>query len=184
LNRDKGMTKRKYPLAKVYGLIEPGPVVLLTTAGKARANVMTLSWLTMVEFEPPLVACVLSDRDYSYELLKKNEQCAINIPTLELAQKMVSVGNHSGRNLDKFKAYGLTATPASIVNAPLVAECYASLECQVYDTQMVAKYGLFILEVVKAWVDTSVKDPKTLHHRGKGKFMVAGETIKLSSKMK
>jgi flavin reductase (DIM6/NTAB) family NADH-FMN oxidoreductase RutF len=178
------MAKRSYPLAKVYGLLEPGPVVLLTTAGKTRPNVMTLSWLTMVEFEPPLVACVVSNRDYSFELLRKSGECAINIPTAELAQKVVSIGNHTGRDMDKFQSLGLTQKPASLVGAPLIAECYASLECRVYDTRMVAKYGLFILEVVKAWVDTAVKDPKTLHHRGKGAFMVAGETIKLRSKMK
>ena len=44
------------PLAKVYQLIEPGPVVLLTTAHKGRANVMTMSWHMMVDFEPPLIA--------------------------------------------------------------------------------------------------------------------------------
>jgi flavin reductase (DIM6/NTAB) family NADH-FMN oxidoreductase RutF len=49
---------------------------------------------------------------------------------------------------------------------------------------MVAEYCLFILEVVKAWADPAVHDPRTLHHRGKGRFMVAGETIKLKSKMK
>jgi flavin reductase (DIM6/NTAB) family NADH-FMN oxidoreductase RutF len=178
------MAKRSYPLARVYSLLEPGPVVLLTTAGKARPNVMTLSWLTMVEFEPPLVACVVSNRDYSFELLRKSGECAINIPTAELARKVVSVGNHTGRDMDKFQSFGLTQKPASLVGAPLIVECYASLECRVYDTRMVATYGLFILEVVKAWVDTAVKDPKTLHHRGKGAFMVAGETIKLRSKMK
>ena len=41
------------PLAKVYQLLEPGPVVLLATASGGRANVMTMSWHMMVEFEPP-----------------------------------------------------------------------------------------------------------------------------------
>jgi len=48
---------------------------------------------------------------------------------------------------------------------------------------MANRYGLFILEVVKAWADTSVKDPRTLHHRGNGRFMVAGENIRLASRM-
>ena len=46
------MAKRSYPLSKVYGLLEPGPVVLLTMLHKGRANVMTMSWHTMMEFEP------------------------------------------------------------------------------------------------------------------------------------
>jgi len=178
------MVKRSYPLGKVYGLLEPGPVVLLTTSSRDRPNVMTLSWLTMVEFEPPLVACVVSNRDYSFGLLKQSGECGINIPSAELAGKVVAVGNSTGRDTDKFQAFGLTPKKAALVAAPLIAECYASLECRVYDSRMVAKYGLFILEVVKAWVDTSVRNPKTLHHRGMGRFMVAGETIKLRSRMK
>ena len=42
------------PLSKVYQLLEPGPVVLLTTARRGHANLMTMSWHMMVEFEPPL----------------------------------------------------------------------------------------------------------------------------------
>jgi flavin reductase (DIM6/NTAB) family NADH-FMN oxidoreductase RutF len=42
--------KRALALPKVYGLLEPGPVVLLTTSHKGAANVMTLSWHTMLEF--------------------------------------------------------------------------------------------------------------------------------------
>ena len=70
------------------------------------------------------------------------------------------------------------------VQAPLVAECYASLECKVADTRLVNRYNFFILEVVQAWVDTAVKKPQTLHHRGNGVFVVAGETVKLRSGMK
>jgi len=54
----------------------------------------------------------------------------------------------------------------------------------VLDTRMLARYGFFVLEVVKAWIDPARQDPRTLHHRGRGSFMVAGETVKLASKMK
>ncbi|HMC12760.1 MAG TPA: flavin reductase, partial [Gallionellaceae bacterium] len=80
--------------------------------------------------------------------------------------------------------FGLTLLPASQLAPPLIAECYANLECRVVDTRMVNKYNFFVLEVVKAWIDPSRKNPRTLHHQGKGVFMVAGRTIKLPSKMK
>ena len=65
-----------------------------------------------------------------------------------------------------------------VVGAPRIAECYANLECRVHDTRMVNRYGIFVLEVVGARVAASVKEPRTLHHRGYGTFMVAGETIR------
>jgi flavin reductase (DIM6/NTAB) family NADH-FMN oxidoreductase RutF len=180
--------KRKpaYPLAKVYGLLEPGPVLLLATAQRGHANVMPLSWHTMLEFEPPLVGCVLSNRDHSYQALLATRECTLNIPTEALSAQVVACGNTSGREVpDKFLAFGLTPEPARLVAPPRVAECYASLECRVVDTRMVRRYGLFVLEVVAAGVDRAqAKAPRTLHHRGYGAFMVAGETVQLPSRMR
>ncbi|MDR3727585.1 MAG: flavin reductase family protein [Terracidiphilus sp.] len=174
---------KNLPLAKVYQLLEPGPVVLLTTARKGRANVMAMSWHMMVEFEPPLVACVVSNADYSYTALRETKQCVIAIPALELAPKVVQIGNCSGRDVDKFQKFGLTVAPASQVAAPLLVECFANLECKVVDTHLVNKYNLFVLEVLKAWTDPAQRHPKTIHHHGYGSFVVDGETIKLKSKM-
>jgi flavin reductase (DIM6/NTAB) family NADH-FMN oxidoreductase RutF len=178
------MGKKSFPLSKVYGMLEPGPVVLVTTSSKGLANIMAMSWHTMIDFEPPIVGCVISNRNHTFDILKATKECVINIPTVELAEKVVGCGNTSGRKIDKFKVFGLTQATASHVKAPLIEECYANLECKVVDEKMVARYNLFILEVVKAWIDPARKDPWTIHHRGRGVFMVAGETIKLPSKMK
>ena len=178
------MKREALPLSDAYQLLEPGPVVLLTTAHKGRRNVMTMSWHTMMEFEPPLVGFVMSNANDSFALLKASKECVINIPTVDIARQVVGVGNSHGNQVDKFAAFGLTAKPAAQVQAPLIAECYANLECKVVDTRLANQYNFFILEVVKGWIDTSVKNPQTLHHRGNGVFMVAGEVIKLPSKMK
>lgn len=176
--------KKSFPLSRVYGLLEPGPVVLVTTALKGRSNIMTLSWHTMMEFEPPLIGCVLSNRNHTFGMLAASKECVINIPTVEMAAAVVGCGNASGRKVDKFKKFHLNPSPASSVKAPLIDECYASLECRVVDGRLAEKYNFFVLEAVKAWLDPSKKNPKTLHHRGRGVFMVAGKIIRLRSKAK
>jgi flavin reductase (DIM6/NTAB) family NADH-FMN oxidoreductase RutF len=178
------MKRRTLPLSQVYRLLEPGPVVLLATASKGRANVMPMSWLTMLEFEPPLVGCVCSNRNHSFETLRATRECVIAIPTVELAKQVVGCGNTTGRRVDKFGRFGLTPLPASQVGAPLIAECFANLECKVVDTRMVDKYNFFVLEVTKAWIRQGAGEPRTIHHRGRGAFMVAGRTIRLPSRMK
>jgi flavin reductase (DIM6/NTAB) family NADH-FMN oxidoreductase RutF len=157
-------------------------VVLLTTAHKGHANIMTMSWQMMAEFEPPLVACVVSNANHSFTALRATKECVIAIPSLELATKVVQIGNCSGQNVDKFERFGLTPAPAAHVTAPLVAECFANLECKVFDTRLVNKFNIFILEVVKAWADPTHKHPKTIHHQGYGRFVVDGEMIKLKSR--
>jgi flavin reductase (DIM6/NTAB) family NADH-FMN oxidoreductase RutF len=178
------MAMKALPLSKVYQLIEPGPVVLLTTARKGRANVMTMSWHMMVEFEPPLVACVVSGANHSFAALRATGECVIAIPARKLAAKVAQVGNASGRDIDKFAAFGLTPVAAARVAAPLVAECFANLECRVADRRLVNAYNLFILEVVKAWIDPRQKNPKTIHHHGYGRFVVDGPAITLKSRMR
>jgi len=179
---------KDYPLSKVFHLLEPGPTVLVTTAQEGRANVMTMSWHMMMEFEPPLIGCVVSAWNHSFTALAATRECVIAIPALALAETVVDIGNCSGRDTDKFAAFGLTTRPAARVHPPLLAECFANLECRVADDALVDKYNLFVLEVVKAWVDPKQFGPKkpapqTLHHNGDGTFRVAGETLDLKARM-
>lgn len=51
------MVKKSFTLSKAYQLLEPGPVVMVTTSLKGKPNIMTMSWHMMIDFEPPLVGC-------------------------------------------------------------------------------------------------------------------------------
>ncbi len=173
----------RLPLAKVYQLLEPGPVVLLTTARGGRPNVMTMSWHMMVEFEPPLVACVVSSANHSFAALRSTGECVIAIPARKLAAQAVKIGNVSGRKIDKFALSGLTPAPAKTVAPPLIVECFANLECRVIDTRLVNRFNLFVMQVTRAWVDRSQNTPKTIHHQGYGRFVVDGAALRLKSRM-
>lgn len=174
--------KRGMPLGAVYRLLEPGPVVLLTTARAGKANVMPMSWHTMMEFTPPLVGCIVSNRNHSFEALRATRECVINIPTVALIEQTVACGNVSGRRVDKFAACGLTPMPARRVRAPLIAECPVSLECRVVDARFVSTYNFFVLRVVAAWRSPRPKRLRTFHHLGMGRFMIAGPTRRLASR--
>jgi flavin reductase (DIM6/NTAB) family NADH-FMN oxidoreductase RutF len=176
------MKKKSFPLSKVYQLLTPGPVVMVTTSYKGKDNVMTMSWHMMIDFDPPLIGCVIDEQNYSFKLLKKTKECVINIPTVELAPKVVAVGNISGSKVDKFKKFNISKETASQVEAPLIGECYANLECKVVDMKMASKYNIFILEVLKAWVKPIKKRLRTIHHCGGNNFIVDGKVIKVSSK--
>ena len=102
------MSKREFPLSGVHALLEPGPVVLLSSTAGGRPNVMAQSWHTMVEFEPPLVACVISNRNHSFAAIDATGECVINLPGAALADAIVGCGNTSGATIDKFAAFGLS----------------------------------------------------------------------------
>jgi flavin reductase (DIM6/NTAB) family NADH-FMN oxidoreductase RutF len=182
--RENEMYKKKdFPVSKIRRFLEPGPVVFVSSAWKGKQNIMTMGWHTVMEFSPSLIGCIISNQNHSFEMIKKSRECAINIPTQDMAKKVVGIGNCSGSEIDKFKKFKLTAAAASEVDAPLIQECYANFECKVYDARLVNRYNFFIFEVVKAHVAVSPKYPRTLHFRGDGVFMLSGRSIKLPSKV-
>jgi flavin reductase (DIM6/NTAB) family NADH-FMN oxidoreductase RutF len=167
-------TKSDFPVAKVRRFIEPGPIVLVSSAHKGATNIMTMGWHVIMEFEPSLIGCYIWTENHSFEMIRKSRQCVINLPTEDLAAKVVKIGNSSGRDIDKFTEFGLTPKPGTHIRAPLIEECYANFECKLIDSSLIRKYSLFVFEVVKAHVATSPKTPKTIHYRGDGEFMISG----------
>ena len=109
-------------------LLEPGPVVLVSTAGEGKPNIMTISWHMVLDFTPQF-AFMTGTWNYSFEALMKNRECVIAIPTVDLAQKVVKIGACSGSDTDKFKKFELTPLKAKSVKAPLIKECLANIEC-------------------------------------------------------
>jgi len=180
----KAYKKQDFPVEKIRKFLEPGPIVLVSSCWKGKTNIMTMGWHTVLEFSPSLVGCMITGANHSYEMIRKSGECVINIPTVDLLDAVIGIGNTSGKNTDKFKQFKLTAEVAEMVKAPLIKECYANYECRVADGAMLRKYNFFILEVVKAHVATSPKYPRTVHYRGEGIFMIAGKEIALPKKFK
>ncbi len=169
--------------SKAYLLLEAGPIVLVTTSHHGRANVMTMGFHMMVQHSPPLIGCCIGPWDHSYTALEATGECVIAIPTVDLARKVVDIGNTSGAQADKFGKFKLTAVPAGEVSAPLIAECLANIECRVADAALVDKYNLFILEAVAIWIDRERKERRTLNHNGDGTFTVDGRVLDLRERM-
>jgi len=170
----KTYKKKDFPVANVRRFLEPGPVVLVSSAHKGQRNIMTMGWHMVMMEAPSLVGCFIWDQNSSYELVRRSKECVINVPTLDLVNTVIGVGNCHGPRPDKFKKFGLTPVEATKIGAPLIAECYANFECRLVDASLIKRYSLFVFEVVKAHVATSPKYPTTVHYRGDGVFMVSG----------
>src|SRR5277367_3978421 len=169
--------KRDFPLDQIRRYLEPGPIVLVSSAWQGKTNIMTMGWHTVMEFVPSLVGCIIAGGNHSFDLIRHSGECVINIPTTALTNEVVGVGNTTGASVDKFTRFDLTADPAERVAAPLIRECHANLECRLADGSLIERYNFFIFEVVKAHVATVPKYPETLHYTGDGVFMVSGKII-------
>lgn len=179
----KNYLKKDFPTSNVRRFLEPGPIILVSSTWGGENNIMTMGWHLIMGFEPSLVGCYIWIENHSFNMIRRSKECIINIPTIEIASKVVSIGNCSGAEIDKFQKFKLTALPGTKVKAPMIKECYANFECKLVDSSLIKKYSLFIFEVVKAHVATSPKFPKTIHYRGDGLFMISGPTTRQYRKL-
>jgi flavin reductase (DIM6/NTAB) family NADH-FMN oxidoreductase RutF len=162
---------RQLKLSRAFTLIEPGPVVLVTTHDVGKSNIMTISWTMVLDFTP-VFAITTGDWNYSFTALRKTGECVIAIPAVDLLDRVVGIGTCSGADTDKFAKFGLTAVAGKIVKAPLIAECVANIECKVVD--VVSNHSIVVLEAVAAHIDATRKEKRTIHAVGDGTFVVDG----------
>lgn len=177
----KKKTKKDYPVENARHFLEPTPTVLVTSSYQDERNIMTMGWYTIMEFVPSLVGCMISSANHSFELIKKSKECVINIPIVKLATTVVSIGNCSGSEVNKFDKFKMLTENGNIVKAPLLVDCFANFECKLYDDKLVDKYNFFIFEIVKAHVAVSPKYPKTIQYRGDSHFVQSGKNFIIPS---
>ncbi len=165
---------RQLKLGKAFTLMESGPVVLVTTHDGHKNNIMTISWTMVMDFTP-VFAILTGEWNHSFAALRKNRECVIAIPTVDLLDKVVGIGTCSGADTDKFARFKLTPVPGKVVKSPLIKECLANIECKV--TDIVRKHNIVVLEAVAACIDPARKEKRTLHAVGDGTFIVDGRRI-------
>ena len=172
---------KKMPISKAFTLMEPGPVVFITTNNGEKNNMMTISW-TMVMGFTPIFAITTGPWNYSYAALRKFRECVVAIPTVDLIDQVVGVGTCSGSDTDKFEKFGLTPLKGKHVRSPLIKECLANIECKVID--IVKKHNIIVLEGAAAYFDRSRKEKRTIHAIGDGTFVVDGRKLNRKKMMR
>lgn len=161
-------------LNKAFTLIEPGPVVLVTTNDGRKENVMTITWTMVLDFSAVL-AITTGPWNHSYAALRDTKECVLSIPTVDLIDTAVGIGTCSGKDTDKFEKFGLTRAKARHVRAPLIRECLANIECRVVD--IIDRHSIVVLEGVAAYFDSARKEQRMIHAVGDGTFIVDGRKI-------
>lgn len=178
-------------LSRAYRLLNHGPVVLVSSAHGDRRNVMAASWSMPLDFDPPKVAVVIDKSTLTRELVEASGTFALNVPLRPLARLTESVGTESGRDFDKFAAFGMETFAADQVAAPLITGCAAWLECRVIpEPHNQEAYDLFLAEVVAASADPALFSngrwhfpagaDRTLHYIAGGAFFETGAAFSVA----
>ncbi|RAL08093.1 flavin reductase family protein [Aspergillus homomorphus CBS 101889] len=112
---------RPYPTHKVNRMLEPGPVVLVTTGSLADRthNIMTMGFHMMIQHEEPtLIGACIGPWDKSFDNLRRTGQCVLAVPAAELLEQVVDIGNCSGETVDKWEAFGMIPVEPPVLPLP------------------------------------------------------------------
>lgn len=164
------------PLNRAFTLLEPGPVTWVATrsAQDGRANVMTITWTMVRDFEGGFVIAT-GPWNHSWRALTETRACVIAIPGADLIDTVIGVGMTTGAETDKFSRFALTALPAETVAAPLIGEALANVECRV--EEVIEPHGLVLLRAEAAWTNPDRAERRTLHAVGDGTFVIDGDRL-------
>ncbi|OPY03460.1 MAG: Flavoredoxin [Syntrophorhabdus sp. PtaB.Bin047] len=169
-----GVLVEQLEISRAFMLLEPGPVVLVTTNDGKKDNIMTISWTMVMDFTP-VFAMTTGEWNYSFRALRTTKECVVAVPTVDMLDKVVGIGTCSGSDTDKFTKFKLTPVKGKMVKAPLIQECLANIECRVID--IIKRHNIVILEALAAYFDTSRKEKRTVHAVGDGTFIVDGRKL-------
>ncbi len=137
-------------------LLAPVPAVMVSCSDGERDNIITVAWTGILSTNPPKTYISVRPSRFSYEMIKKSGEFAINLTPSSLVKTADFCGMYTGKKVDKFAKYTLTKEKASKISCPLIAECPISLECKVTDIIPLGSHDMFIADVLAVDVDEAL----------------------------
>lgn len=171
------------PVDLSYRLINHGPTVIIGTSLEDRRNLMAAAWVMPISASPPKIVVALGP-SYSRELIEASRRFSISVPPISMIELVYNLGTTSGRHRDKIADTSLEIIDGASASVPLVAGCFAWMECSVLiNPNLEKEHNLFIAEIFGAWADDGVfydghftqefERTGTLHHVARGRFVYA-----------
>jgi flavin reductase (DIM6/NTAB) family NADH-FMN oxidoreductase RutF len=142
---------------KPQTMLMPLPAAMVSCQAEGyKPNIITISWIGIVNSDPPMLSISVTPKRHSYGILKKAGEFVVNLTSEENLEAVDFCGSRSGRDYDKFREMNLTMIPGKIVSAPLIKECPINLECRVKQSQRLGSHEMFIAEIVAVHADRDI----------------------------
>ncbi len=171
---------------KAGNMLYPLPAVLVSVADKnGNTNIITVAWAGTVCTNPPMLSISVRPDRYSHHMIEETGEFVVNLTNKSLAYAADYCGVKSGRDVDKWKAAGLTPMPSDEVKAPCISESPVNIECRVTEIKRLGSHDMFLAKVVAVHVDDRYMDEKgslrladaALIASSRGAYFALGESL-------
>jgi flavin reductase (DIM6/NTAB) family NADH-FMN oxidoreductase RutF len=129
--------------------VYPMPMVLVGAVVNEKANFMAVGWVSRVNFNPPMIAVALGKMHYTNKGIHKNKAFSVNIPGMDLMEKVDYCGLVSGEKSDKSEVFDVFY--GDLTNAPMIRECPLCMECRLVNAVDLPSNTLFIAEIINTY---------------------------------
>ena len=136
----------------------PIPAVLVSVGTFEESNLLTVAWTGIINTDPAMCYISVRKERYSYNIIKKRKEFAINLTTKQLARATDWCGVRSGSKYDKFKEMKLTKQKAKNIKCPLIKESPVSIECKVVEEKDLGSHTMFIAKILSIDADEKYID--------------------------
>ena len=152
-------------------LLAPVPPVLVSCSDGERKNIITVAWTGIISSDPPRTYISVRPERYSYDIIKKSGEFAVNICSSYMARAVDLCGVRSGRDIDKFEKCGFTAVKGAEISSPIISEVPISLECKVFDIISSGSHDVFLADIVAVDVNDDLVDENGKMHLEKASLL-------------
>ena len=150
------MSKIKMPPST---LLAPVPAVMVSCGSKEEGtDIVTIAWTGIINSHPAKTYISVRPERFSYGIIKKNGEFAINLVSAELARAADLCGMKTGAKVDKFKEAKLTPEYVEDAACPIIAESPISLICKVTDVIPLGSHDMFIAEIKSIYVNDGLME--------------------------
>ncbi len=167
------MKKVAYPIDKRQWCpsLIPGPVVLISTCDSEKnPNIAPKSWVQMVSFEPPILMFSGAKGNTTEVNIMATGCFGVNLVDSSMASRVYRCTEHFGQ--ERIEKSGLRLVEASRIDAPLVDDCRAHLECRLHSTGQVGSGFVVFGEIIAASIWQEI-----LAARGVGRYELLDQIV-------
>lgn len=139
--------------------LQPVPKVLVSCRdNEGKDNALAVAYCCNCSYDPPMVMVGIVPSRYSYNMVKESGVFVVNLVTEEQKKMFDYLGNHSGRDEDKFLKLNIKVEEGVKVNAPLLADCPVNIECKVVDSIVTGSHEMFVGKIEYVHTDKEIVD--------------------------
>lgn len=146
----------KINLPKATQLTSPNPVTLVCTEKPdGTTNLATVSWWTVLSFNPEIICYAMAKTSYSGERVRETKKVILTVPGEAIKDAVMGCGMSSGRDTDKIAKNSIAMQKVGGSNLEIPVHTRVAIQASLKEYIDVGDHYLYICDVEQVFGNES-----------------------------